>query len=355
MAATLIFPSSVPAARDYARAAAERGEEVVAASSLDYDETATGFPAWVRLPTIHEADFAERFGALVAARGIARVFSPVASVHAFLARLIAERGLDLRLVNRAPIVEQTERYRALLARAAAGEAFVAAAAAGRSVLTRREIAAILRQAETIYGESSESKLLGLMAAFATVPKGDVVEVGSLMGKSAFVLAYLARRYRVGAVLTVDPWRGDDALQHETTPTMQALVGDWDYDVLAEAFFVNMLPVAGPGFGHLRMTSAKAHAHYARGRGARTPEFGAVAYAGRIALLHIDANHDYDSVHQDCALWLPHLAPGGWLVLDDYAWMHGEGPRRVGDRLLAERAAEARQAFVCGRALFLRLG
>ena len=45
--------------------------------------------------------------------------------------------------------------------------------------------------------------------------------------------------------------------------------------------------------------------------------------------------------------------GGWLILDDYFWLHGNGPQRVGDAILTERAADISRAFVCGRALFLK--
>jgi len=42
------------------------------------------------------------------------------------------------------------------------------------------------------------------------------------------------------------------------------------------------------------------------------------------LVFVDGNHDYEHVREDCGLWLPHLAPGGWLILDDYVWFHGDG-------------------------------
>ena len=68
----------------------------------------------------------------------------------------------------------------------------------------------------------------------------------------------------------------------------------------------------------------------------------------------DANHDYVSVDEDCRLWLTHLMPDGWLILDDYVWLHGDGPRRVGDALLDQRAGQISCAFVSGQALFVQL-
>ena len=46
---------------------------------------------------------------------------------------------------------------------------------------------------------------------------------------------------------------------------------------------------------------------------------------RIAVIHIDGNHDHDCCRRDCELWLTRLAPQVWLILDDYLWAHGDGP------------------------------
>jgi hypothetical protein len=45
-----------------------------------------------------------------------------------------------------------------------------------------------------------------------------------------------------------------------------------------------------------------------------------------------------------------MLPGGWLILDDYEWAHGDGPRRAGDELLDDRMAKC---FVAGGALFIK--
>jgi hypothetical protein len=81
--------------------------------------------------------------------------------------------------------------------------------------------------------------------------------------------------------------------------------------------------------------------------------GRCPYCRRIAILHIDANHDYDAVRNDCDLWLRRLLPGAWLILDDYVWSHGDGPLRVGNELIEEYAERIERAFVCGKALFMK--
>jgi hypothetical protein len=138
--------------------------------------------------------------------------------------------------------------------------------------------------------------------------------------------------------------------------VQDLVDEWgDVSVAFESFLVSLLPIVKESaFNFLAMPSQQAHATWLRQRQVETKYFGNVRYSGTISVLHIDGNHDYAFVREDCALWLPHLAPGGWLILDDYVWLHGDGPQRAGDELL-ERAHDIQRAFVCGKALFVKFG
>jgi hypothetical protein len=55
--ATLTYPSCGPGAAAYARAAEEREESVVTASSLDYDGEARRFDTRFRLPSVHDVSF----------------------------------------------------------------------------------------------------------------------------------------------------------------------------------------------------------------------------------------------------------------------------------------------------------
>ena len=51
--------------------------------------------------------------------------------------------------------------------------------------------------------------------------------------------------------------------------------------------------------------------------------------------------------------MPHLLPGGWIVLDDYISYHCDGPRRMGEALLREQISRIERAFVSGKALFIQ--
>ncbi|HZS82280.1 MAG TPA: class I SAM-dependent methyltransferase [Stellaceae bacterium] len=350
--ATLIFPATVPAAARYVEEARERGEEVVVAASVRGEET-LGFEELILLPSIYDADFAERLRALIAAHDIRRIFSPVAVVHVFLRRLLAEKAFGPRLVGTTPVAAEMESFRRLLREAERHRGFIAAASEGRSRLDLLEIAAILRQADRLYGQSSAVKIAAMIAVCADTVPGDVVEIGSLVGRTAFVLAHLARRLAIGPVLAIDPWDAGAALQKDAAAFLKDSQDSWDFELCFQDFVTNLIPVAGNGFGFLRMPATEAYRRYAAAGRVESPWFGPVDYSGRISVLHIDGNHDFAAVSADCALWVPHIVPGGWLILDDYVWAHGDGPQRVGDALLAREGERIERAFVCGKALFLR--
>lgn len=351
--ATLVFPSSVPAARDYAQDAQDRGEAVVGASSLASDPYAAAFPHWEHLPSIYAEDFSRHLSNLVERFGITRILCPVASVHGFLQRLSAEGNLPVKLVGLMPIRREARRVAAIMAEADAAKTLIAAIAEDGSPLSRHEVAAVLNQSQAIYGESEPVKVAAMMAVFADMPCGDVVEIGALCGRTAYVLAHMARRHAIGNVLIVDPWDSEHAIQHDSPVSLLDLIDAWPPGSAFESFILSLLPlVGGIGFGYLPLPSADAYGRWAAERRVASAEFGAVDYDGDIAVLHIDGNHDLAAVGQDCALWLPHVLPGGWLILDDYVWLHGDGPRLVGDALLAQRSDVAR-TFVCGKALFVQ--
>ena len=357
MTATLIFPALGQAARDYHAAAETRGERVVAAASIRDSNMEALFGAMHLLPYVHEDAFAEQFLTLVSQEGISRVVSPVASVHAFLEQFIRTHQLAATLVGDSPIQAQVKLYRDLMARAQATLPFIHTLQGSTAqALSLMEVAAVMRHYGLIYGESSDDKLAAIMAIFASAPKGDVVEIGSLMGRSLSVLLLMAQRFKTGAVLSVDPLASGHGQHNDPQAVlMSAMDRYWDYGVLREALAINMMPVAHGDFNYLRMPSEQGFEHYARSSLVASEEFGEVRYSGQIAVLHIDGNHDFAHASKDVELWLPRLARGGWLVLDDYLWAHGDGPMRVGNRLLITEAQRVECAFVCGKALFVQMG
>lgn len=315
MTKTLIFPYVGKEAEAYARNATERGEQWF------------WFGDGV-MPTIHDSKFKETFLYCVNAEKITHLFCPVASVHKFMETF--DHGLVL--LGESPIRRAMREHRELMERVAE-----LASRYDLTPYTVFEVAGVLKAAMNIYGESNEEKIAAMMRIFTDAPGGDVVEVGCLMGRTALVLRWLSIRYR-RFLLTVDPWSPTAGVQNDSPPLLRAMTEEWDWALVAEAFAVNLAPLGH--LNHLRMPSADAFTEYAK-------DFD----SSRIAVLHIDGNHDYDSVTQDILLWRSCMMPGSWLVLDDYAWAHGDGPRRAGDELLAEGRHEG--AFEAGGALFMR--
>lgn len=350
--ATLVFPATHPDGQKYIEAALERGDHIIAASSES--GVIEGGVALVALPYVYESEFIGQFLSLIETHNITRVYAPVAAVYSWLNQFCAARNLAIRLIGNSPIKREMGRFNLLMDKVGRYRRFVDECADGASPLSDLEIAAVFRMADHIYGESNEHKIAAMMAIFSSVPKGDVVEIGSLVGKSASVLAWLARRYQIGNVLAVDPWQFGAATQHDSPHTVRVdMVGEWDYEIPPQDFVVNLLPIGLGSFNFLRQESAKGCEIYREDRVVVSQAFGRTDYQGRIAIIHIDGNHDYAQVKQDCELWLPHLAQDGWLILDDYLWVHGDGPHRVGDALLAQRERDIERSFVCGKALFVK--
>ncbi|HEU5046314.1 MAG TPA: class I SAM-dependent methyltransferase [Rickettsiales bacterium] len=352
---TLIFPAVTQSALDYLDSARLHNEKVIAAASVEEPQMKVAFGQLHHLPYIYDETFLGKFRELIAVYGVTQVYAPVSTVYPFLESLIREEGLALRLVGMSPVQQQVELYRKLRHKSEEAEQFIKTCAGNpEAAVSCVEIMAMLRQAGTIFGESSDEKLAAMMAVFADAPKGDVIEIGSLMGKSVSVLQYLAQRYKTGSVLSVDPLSPISGTQHDSPLVLRkTIMESWDYDVLQEAVIVNLLPTGGGCFNYLRMESESAFDVYKSSRTLSTPHFGSVPYTGRIAVIHIDGNHDLKNVSMDCQQWLTLLVPGAWLILDDYIWAHGKGPYIVGNELLEKQWDNIERAFVCGKALFVK--
>jgi len=352
--ATLVFPATHQAGRNYVEAARDRSETVVAASSVADADFSRDHGELLLLPYVHEPIFPACFLELLKNRNITRIHAPVAVVYSWLERFISDHNIEVELIGASPVRQEMARFDKLAEKVGRYRNFVEVCAGpgeGRSDL---DMAAMFRLADGVYGESNDDKIAAMMAVFASAPKGDVIEIGSLAGKSAAVLAFLSRRYLTGPVLAIDPWQAEAAMQHDSSRTVCLdVVHEWDYEKLHQNFVVNLMPVGLGNFNYMRQASELAFEQFCRDRVVRTPEFGRLDYSGQIAVIHIDGNHDHAMVKRDCDLWLQLMRPDGWLILDDYLWAHGDGPYRVGNDLLARRGQNVERAFVCGKALFVK--
>lgn len=352
MRKTLILCSSLPEARAYQTEARSRGERIIASSSVKYDETAGLFDEWEWLPDIYSADFTASLLRLLSAHEVAQIYCPHFLVWQHVHTLLAEGVVSVPLIGNMPLQDRIDEIKNLVTEAERARQWISLVS-GREPLPAIQIAAILRQAHFTYGQSSPTKIMAMMAAFLDLPEGDVVEIGSYCGKTASALAMLSRFHLAGAVLCVDPWQMEAASQKDSPDIVRDAPQLMDWGAFFTGFCINTMAVATPGaFNYLRMASEAAAHAYKKNTVIVSPEFGETKYAGKVAFIHIDGNHDYSNVRIDYEAWRPHMAPGGWMVFDDYVWHHGEGPQRAGDEAL-EKEKRVRRSFVAGKALFIQ--
>jgi len=317
----IIFPFVGQKAEESARTAENFGGSVLRVRPED-------------LPTIHDAEFDAAFtnavNKFVHAPELCStfLFCPVASVHIFMREFLKIADLPIKLLGSSPIQQEMNAHRTLMSQVRMLQPL--------AKVPEIELAGILKRAMSIYGESSEIKIAAMVGVFDDAPKaGHVVEIGSLAGRTASVLGYMSERSGIHSLFTIDPWSPAMGVQADSPATLIDMTNEWNWEMLAEMYSVNTFDLRSTS--HVRGSSDHVHLH---------EDFV-------ISVLHIDGNHDYACVRVDCDKYASRILPGGWLILDDYEWAHGDGPKRAGDELLAERAHEIEKHFVCGNALFVK--
>lgn len=356
--ATLVFPVSTPDGRAYLKAALERGEVVVGAS-CDVADPIDGAAPWRRLPLVHEPEFLSAFLDLVRTHNVTQIHAAAHMVHASLSGIIQEQQLsELRIINASALQTEIARWEEIFDRAEAWGEMIEWVAPG-AALDTPFIAGVIRQAFDLFGESYDAKLSALLGCLAAAPDGDIVEVGALFGRSASVL--LAGR-DVGAarrrLFVFDPWSVDDGAQMDLPEALRAYTRTTEFSMIVRAFEATFSAIAPAGAFAAHQVSSKEGAAWYKSGGdieaaRRAKHLPPIRPCGAIALLHIDGNHDYVFAAEDVALWSPLVAPGGWVVIDDYLWRYGDGPRRAGNELLERWGPDVQRAFVSGDCLFVQ--
>jgi hypothetical protein len=351
--AVLVFPAGMPEGLAFRDRAKARGLRVVGASSVDHDPAENTYEAWEHLPYVTDPGFDEALATVVRRHGVSAVHSPHYVVWKHLSERLSRIAPGASLTT-GQIPQDNERaYRALRERVAAAKAPAFwPATPPKPPLSLIERTGLVRLAGTIPGMCGEDKMVALMEAMRHAPNGDIVEIGAWWGKSAALLVLLARRYELGNVLCVDPWRDDAMTQGDAL--LDSTSADLDTEEALRMFEINLAPLAGGRLNYLRLRSEDAAPSYGAGLAVKTDAFGKTSYCGQIALLHIDGNHAKDEVEKDCALWTPHVAAGGWIIFDDYEWAFGDGPREVADAFVADNVERIAAKFQAGPALFIQL-
>lgn len=358
----LIFPLDIDEADTFIRVVHALCLATVGASSAMAGPGDKMVDAFIPLPFITDPAFEPAFRDALEQHAVTTVYAPHQGVWRYLDTLLKAHPerFSFTLCKPDPFSATQQRFAphedwARSMSSGHPPAGLAAPGATHPPLSQARYAALHRQFLGIPGDSDVGKLHALCDIVRVLPPGDLLEVGCLYGRSAFALGYLAGQYKLGSVICVDPWNTVELTdQGAEAAVINAELANPDIDC-ETIFRVFLSAVASlENIGYIRKTSEKAIGDYEaaiRHGELPSPELGSIPVGGRLSLLHIDANHRYDHVRRDVELWSPYLTAGGWLLLDDYVWAFGDGPRRLGDELLGSSLYDS--AFVSGDTLFLR--
>ena len=355
----LIFPSSLCASVKFALEARRWGKRTIGASSVPNDaSTADYYDILEKLPFIGDSDFFDELKKIIAIHGIESLFTPHAATFHLLEKKLPLLVPGLRLIGDGPFQNQINKIKDSID---AGIKSREIATKYRRFESKQEIplsaefiGGLLTHVETIHGECSREKMHALFATIPFAPKGDIVEIGALFGKSSYLFNRIGAKCGIGATLVVDPWDLGHSIQHDAPTNIQDASSGWDWSLVATGFRMNLVSSCAPPFNYLRMTSEEAHERYVSREPIISEEFGATIYKGRIAVLHLDGNHDEIAVLQDFNLWSQHLLPNAWIIFDDYEWPHGDGPRKVADLATKKYFGRINDKFVAGGAMFMNI-
>ena len=351
----LIFPGGMPRSKHLARICREIGITATGASSLRVDPASAEYDRWIYLPNLGAPDFAGALASSVEEYGFHAIYTPHPVIWQYLSAELPSLAPGVRLVQPAPMVAAARPYSEAEEKAVSYRRRpMPLGLESRPPIPERELVAMLLHAENIPGMCHPDKLFAMAEIAAASPAGDLVEIGTWWGKSAFVMLRLGRLYGIGPLLCVDPWSQNCLCQHDPNGNLNAMAATLDAGQAFSIFLANLLPYADGDLNYLRLPSTEAAARFESNHQVVSNEFGETGYCGRIAILHIDGNHEEESVAADLNAWEPMMADGGWIVFDDYCWPFGDGPRRVADAFLSAGRTRVETSFVAGGALFVKL-
>ena len=355
--AILIFPAGMPQSLSYRNKMISEGARVIGGSSLAHDTSREEYVEWVTVPYVNEVDFLPQLRRVILEHGIMQIFTPHAVVWEVLNQRLREIAPAVRLVNASPADAELTVFRTAMKRALEqlnNPLVLALGDFGRGDLSAIKMASIYRHVDGIPGMCDFDKMHALYAVAKATVCGDIVEIGSWWGRSAYFLSQLATGFNLGNLLCIDPWSDTGIISVDADALVSSTFNRYSADEAFQVFLMNLLPYGHGNINYLRMPSTEALVSYRHKGLIGSPEFGETPYCGSISLLHIDGNHAYESVRRDIAEWTPKVAVGGWIVMDDYTWSFGDGPRRATDEFLRRFERQVTGAFVMGGAMFIHV-
>lgn len=184
---------------------------------------------------------------------------------------------------------------------------------GRTATTSFKLAPYIE----IQGFLSESEAQKLFSSASGLKESSpiIVEIGSHLGKSSFVLAKALQGKGGGKLYCIDPFDGSGDITAVSHYQKKEILGE---KTLFQEFIKN-----------IKKNRLEAYIYPKQGM---SHEVIKTFPEDKIDMVFIDGNHDWESVRQDYLDWVPKLKTGGVLAMHDVFATpfddHYDGPWRV---------------------------
>lgn len=355
---TLIFPGGMPLALSFLQECLREKRNVIGAYSLTPDPVQAQYPTWLSLPYLGDEQFDNALSEAITAHSIDTIYTPHAVVWSYLNQTLPRIAPQVQLVNECPQDSTLNGYRTakqlILQQSQKPPLQLVTEHARKPDLNEMERISLFYHAQAIPGMCDYEKMHALYEIARCCPSGDLVEIGSWWGKSAFILLRLSQCFGIGNLLCVDPWSDAHLIQNDKNGLVDKVSAQYSAEEAFEVFQINLQPYSKGDINYLRLPSTEGARRYQEQPKIESRTFGITPMQGKIALLHIDGNHSYENAKADIAAWTGLVMPGGWVIIDDYTWPFGDGPQRAADEYTAANRKEICNQFTTGGALFIQL-
>jgi len=170
-----------------------------------------------------------------------------------------------------------------------------------------------------YLSMNEGILLYIFSKFDNKVKGEIVEIGSFMGRSTYWLALGQKESKKGKVVAIDPHKGD----------------------LGEFTVNNICVPDGGTFKKFKDNLKKREVLNFVSPMKMTSKTASKKFNKPIRFLFVDGDHKYEAVKMDIDLWSPKVVNGGIIAIHDS--VNWDGPKKVVEEM---KASGKYDNFVC---------
>lgn len=354
----LVFPIDMDQAIKFVRSAKTMGISIITASS---EISVKGEEhSHIHLPYVNHIDFNSEITLAIKKYKIDRIYTPNAAIWDHINLLISQNYLNITLCGYNPFedewleIEPNYLWAESIANSTLASQFHVSNKQVTPALSIAQYASLHRQFLTVPGQTDELKLETLTQLIRVLPKGNLIEIGSLSGRSALALAWLADKYNIGSLVCIDPW--DEKGKVHSQGKKADMLNKNSSSINFTHIFMNFMLTAAQlnNIAYIKAISVNALDIYNKNCASgsiKCEQLSEIKLSTQTSLIHIDGNHKYEYVKEDIQTWANKLCSGGWLLIDDYVWAFGDGPQQAGDELLT--SGEFDSQFCMSDTLFLR--